>query len=227
MGRWTAERWAASTGIGFVIVLVIGNLLPGSPKKYNASAASIVGYLQDKHKELLIAGVLYGIGAVLFLWFLASFAGLFREAGQRRLSTIMYGAGVATVTLGALGDAVGISLARLVYWTDPKTIRALYGLTWFIYGRLYWTLTALALATVLAVRRSKVLPEWYAWLTLVGAVLFVLGGLSEKTKGFFSPSGGMPMIAFIGFLVWILVSSILLVQRTAEAPMGAPATSPM
>ena len=62
MGRWTAERWAASTGIGFVIVLVIGNLIPGSPKKYNASAASIVGYLQDKHKELLIAGVLYGIG---------------------------------------------------------------------------------------------------------------------------------------------------------------------
>lgn len=220
------ERWAAASGIGFAILLFVGNLIPGEPKKYDASSESIVSYLQDKHTQLLIAGMLYGLAYVLFLWFLASFAGAFREAGQRRLSTIIYGAGVATVTIGAVADGLFISLARLAYWVDPKTIQALYGLAWFIYGRIFWTATALALAAVIAARRSSVFPEWYAWLTLVAAVILVLGAISEKSTGFFSPSGGMPMIAFLAILVWVLLSSILLVKRTGEAPMSASASSP-
>ena len=225
MGRsW--ERWAAASGIGFAIVFFVGNLIAGSPKKYDASSASIVSYLQERHTKLLIAGILYGVAYVLFLWFLASFAGAFREAGQGRLSTIIYGAGVATITIGAVADGLSVSLARLAYWVDPKTIQGLYALTWFVYGRLFWTASALALATVLAARRTKVFPEWYAWLTLVAAVLLVLGAFSEKSAGFFSPSGGMPVITFLAVIVWVLISSILLVQKTPDAPMRAPATSP-
>jgi len=227
MGRWTAERWAAASGIAFAVVLLVASLLPGSPKKYNASAASIASYLHDKHKEILIGGVLQGIALVLFLWFIASFAGTFREAGQGRLATIVYGAGVATVAIAAIGDGTMVALARISYWVDPNTVRALYGIDSFFYGRLFWTLTALAVATTLAVRRSRVLPEWYGWLSAGGSVVFLIGALSEKTKGFFSPGGAMEFIAFLVFLAWVLVSSVLLVQRTADAPMSAPATSPM
>ena len=39
----------------------------------------------------------------------------------------MYGAGVATVTLGAVGDGTNIALARLTYFVDPKTVQGLYG----------------------------------------------------------------------------------------------------
>src|SRR6266702_7381265 len=113
MNRWTVKRWAASTGIGFGVLLLVGGLISGSPKKYNASAADISSYLQDKHKELLIGGILFGIGYVLFLWFLASFAGMFRDAGQGRLATVIYGAGVAAVTIGAIADGTGVALAKL------------------------------------------------------------------------------------------------------------------
>jgi hypothetical protein len=227
MGKWTVERWAASTGIGFAVLLLVGGMISGSPKKYNASAADITSYLHKNHKEILIGGILFGIGYVLFLWFVASFAGLFREAGQRRLSTIMYGAGIATVTIAAIGDGTNIALARLVYFDDPKTVQGLYGVQSFFFGRLWWTTAAFALATVLAVRRSKAMPDWYAWLTLVAAVMFVLGGVALKTTGFFSPSGGMGFVAFLSFIVWIVTSSVLLVRRTATAaaPMAAPAMS--
>jgi hypothetical protein len=80
---------------------------------------------------------------------------------------------------------------------------------------------AFALATVLAARRSKAMPDWYAWLTLVPAVLFLLAGLALKSTGFFSPSGAMGFIAFIAFVVWIALSSGLLVQKTAGTSPSA------
>jgi hypothetical protein len=226
MNKWSVERWAASTGIGFAILLLVGGLIPGSPKKYNASAADISSYLTHKHKELLIGGILFGIAYVLFLWFLASFAGMFRDAGQGRLATVIYGAGVATVALAAIGDGVGVALAKLVYVDDPKTVQALYGLQAFVYGRLFWTVTALALATVLAVRRSKAMPDWYAWLTLVAAVLFVIAGVALKSHGFLSPSGAAGFIGFLAIVVWIALSSLLLVQKTASATPAAAASMP-
>lgn len=215
MNKWSVERWAASTGIGFAILLLVGSFIPGSPKKYNASATAIHSYLHGKHKEILIAGILFGIAYVLFLWYLASFAGFFRDAGQGRLATIMYGAGVATVTLAAVGDTIGIGLARLTYWADPNTVRALYGLQAFVYGRLFWVAAAFIFATALATLRSKAMPDWYVWLSVAAGVLVVLGGLSLKTHGFFSPGGAMAFIAFLGFVVWTIVSSVGLVKKTA------------
>jgi hypothetical protein len=223
MNKWSVERWAASTGFGFAVLLVVGNFIPGAPKKWNAAPADIQSYLEGKHKELLIGAVMFGVGYILFLWFLASFAGMFREAGQGRLATIVYGAGVATLGIAAIGDGMLVALEKLSYTSDPKTVQALYGVDTWLYGRVYWTMAALALASWLAVKRSKVLPDWYAWLTLLGAVVFLVAGISVRSKGFFSITGGMGLIGFLAFAVWVAVSSLLLVQRTADAPVAAAA----
>jgi hypothetical protein len=225
MKTWTPERWAASTGVGFAVLLLVGGFLPGSPKKWNASAADIQSYLQDKHKEILIAGALFGVGYILFLWFLASFAGMFREAGQGRLATIVYGAGVATITLGAVGDGLTVGMAKASFGADAHTMQTIYGLTNFLYTRVLWTAAALALAAWLATRRSKAMPDWYAWLTLLAAALFVLGGLALKNNGFFTLTGGMGLIAFLGLVVWVALSSLLLTMRTGSAAPAAPTTS--
>ncbi|MHB8641322.1 MAG: hypothetical protein ACYDA3_00320 [Gaiellaceae bacterium] len=228
MGKWTPERLAASSGIGFVILLVVGSLIPGSPKKYDASAADIATWFHDKHKSILIAGILFGLAYVFFLWFLASFAGTFRAAGEQRLATVIYGAGVAFVTIGAVSDGVMVALSREVsLGADANTIKLLYGVDSFLYSRMFWIATAIALATAIANSRAKAMPDWFGWLSSAGAIVFVIGGLSQKTAGFFSPSGGMVMITFIVFLAWVLVASFLLVQKTATATMGAPATSPL
>jgi hypothetical protein len=41
----------------------------------------------------------------------------------------------------------------------------------------------------------------------VEGVLLVLGGVALKTTGFFSPLGGMTLIAFLGLLVWTLATA--------------------
>lgn len=226
MNKWSMERWAALTGLGFAVLLLVGGFLPGRPNKWNASPADIQTYLHDKHKEILIAGILFGLGYVLILWFLASFAGMFREAGQGRLATIMYGAGVATTAIGAVADGLGVALEKITYTADPGTVAALYGVQTWLTGRLVWTVTAFTLATFLAVRRSKAMPDWYAWLTLLAAALSVLGGLAVKSSGFFSFGGGMGFISFLAIIVWIAISSLLLVQRIgSETPTAAPSTA--
>jgi hypothetical protein len=226
VSRWTAERWAASSGIGFAIVLVVSSFIAGTPPHYNASASKIGAYLHDHHKALTIQSALSGVAVILFLWFLASFAGTFREAGQRRLSTIMYGAGVAGVTLAAVGDAMQIAIVRLNVIDGGGAASAFYAVSVFFYVKLFWPMAALALATALATQRSRALPQWYCGLSVVGAVLFVLGGLSMRQHGFFSPAGAMVWIGFLGFAVWILISSVLLVQKTDATPAAATSTAP-
>ena len=228
MSGWTAERWAASSGVLFVIVFVVGGLLPGAPADYNGSASEISEYLTDKHAELTVQTLLGGLVLVLFLWFLSSFAGMFREAGQRRLSTIMYGSGVAVVAIGAVGDSLTIAAAQLQPVLDSSSVQALYGASFFMYTRLFWFVAALALATGLATLRSRALPQWYAVLTFLGLIVFLVNAVSIRQNGFFSPEGAGSFIGFPVFALWILVSSILLVRKlgvdaAAEAP---PAPSP-
>src|SRR6266571_4403718 len=67
LGRWTAERWAASSGIAFAIILIVSNFLAGTPPHYNASASKIAAFMHDHHSALVVQGILGGVLIVLFL----------------------------------------------------------------------------------------------------------------------------------------------------------------
>ena len=218
------ERWAAMTGLGFAVLFIVSGFLPGSPKKWNASAADIQSYLQGKHKELVVSAMLAGIAYILFLWFLASFAGMFRAEGEGRLATVMYGAGVASIVIGAIGDGIQLGLAKVTFTAvDPTIVAAMYGVGTWLYARIFWTVAALGLAAWLAASRTKAMPDWYSWLSMLGAVIWLVSGFSLKDTGFFSITGGMGVIGFVSIAVWVGISSLLLAQRTAEAPAATPA----
>jgi len=59
-------------------------------------------------------------------------------------------------------------------------------------------------------------------LTLCGSLVFILGGLSIRMHGFFSPAGAMSWIALLTFAGWVFVSSWLVLQKHA-APSHAMA----
>ena len=80
-----------------------------------------------------------------------------------------------------------------------------------------WAAAALAFACSVATRRSHVLPEWYRMFTLCGSLVFVLGGLSIRMHGFFSPAGAMGWVALLVFAGWVLISSWLAMQKHAVA----------
>jgi hypothetical protein len=56
-------------------------------------------------------------------------------------------------------------------------------------------------------------------------VLLIVGATARARDGFWSPTGGVSFICFIVFLVWVLVTSILLTMRMRERrASAAPAT---
>jgi hypothetical protein len=224
--RWSAERWAASSGILFAILLVVSNFLAGTPPHYNASSDKIGAFLTDHHRVLMVQAVLGGVMIVLFLWFVASYAGMFRDAGQGRLATIVYGSGVVIVGIFAAASAIMVALVQLRGTLDSGVIAALYGVSVFFYFKMFWAMAALAFASYLAIHRSHVLPEWYGMLSLAGGLVFVIGGLSVRMHGFFSPAGAMGWIAFFVFAAWVFVGSWLCMQKhPAHSPAMSPAHS--
>jgi hypothetical protein len=82
------RRWDAATGIGFVVLALVGFVLPGEPPKSEDSSKEIVDFFVDKRDQLLAGSVLLFLALVLFLWFLGSVRSYLRaaEGGEGRLS---------------------------------------------------------------------------------------------------------------------------------------------
>jgi hypothetical protein len=209
----------------FATLLLISGFLPGRPAKWYAPAADIQSYLQGKHKEIVAGLVLSGLAYIFLLWFLSTFAGMFRDAGQGRAATVIYGAGVATVAIAAIGGGIQLGLAKITYTADQNTVAAMYGVGTWLYARLFWTMAAMAIATWVAARRTKVMPSWYSVLSLFAACIWIVSGCSLNDTGFFSITGPMGMAGFVSVAVWLGISSIVMQMQhhTADAPAGVPA----
>ncbi len=95
---------------------------------------------------------------------------------------------------------------------DAGTVKALWEIEFTGFGFTF-PLAIVAGATSIAALRSRILPQWFGALGIVGALWFLVGGATYARTGFFSPDGAYGFIGFLAFLVWVLLTSILLLQR--------------
>jgi hypothetical protein len=224
MASWSAQRQAAAAGIGFVVLLVISSAFIGSPPKFDASAEKVTSTFHDDHRRILIGLLISGAAIPFFIWFLAHFVAAVRAAGERALAfAILFGA-IGGGAIAVSGDAVLATLAQSASTGgDPGTIRTLWQLNGMLGGRFEWLLLAAVLATGVAALRGAV-PGWLGWISWAAAVLLLLGAVSIKASGAFSPNNVFAFLGFIGFLVWTVSSSVALwraAPSTSEAPHAA------
>lgn len=222
MRTWPATRLAGAGGFLAIVLFVIGNFIPGAPPKFDDSAQTIAAYFNDHHKSLLVGSILYGVVAPLLIGVVTMLALTIRARGHGELAVIAFAAGVIMLAIGSVGDAVAAAATQIAP-NDAGTVRTLYQIDGFIYGRLYWVGLALVIPVGLAAWRGA-LPRWQAWLSALAAALFVLGGISVKAHGALSPMDVLPFLAFLGFLVWLLGASIVLwrIEARVEVPAAAP-----
>lgn len=227
------ERWGAATGILFVVVLLAAFVFgPDTPPGYDDSAQQVLEYVHDNRGDIQAATALFALGGFLFLWFLGSLARALRLAegpGPARLAAIAFAGGVTTVAVATVGQAAQWAAS---YHTDldPNLVRGLYdvGIGAFLVVGL--GIAALIGATsALALLRAGTLPSWLAIygaaFTLYTLVVTVVGTFQET--GAFSPSDGvLGLLVFLGFLLWTLATSIVLVRKVGAAGIE-PATSPV
>lgn len=207
--RW--ERLVAASGIVFVLLFVLAMVIGGQP------APDVVQYFIDNRGRLLVQSFLAGVASIFFLGFLGSVWSYLRaaEGGSGQLSAVAFAGGILTLGFLMLSLTVTYALAdRMAEIADPDTSRAFYALVIEASDLTFFPVVAFTGASALVILRTKALPGWLGWLGAVVAVLSLSRGTAFFVEsGPFSSAGVLEIVAVMAFILWILLTSILLVRR--------------
>jgi hypothetical protein len=220
------ERWAAGTGVLYVLFAIIGFFFVPDLPQPSTPNEQLLAYFAGKTEELPYQVFFFGLAAISFLWFVGTLAAALRRAEEHTT-------GLAAIAVAAGATANAIFLAGMVFWSamaasadtilDQGVARGLYDA-----GRFAYTLSGLpAAAFVLAVSvgalRTRFLPAAVGWAGVLLVVVLVLD-VAAATIGDnddFGPTGSYGVVTFLLFLTWIFVTSLLLMQRVAPRRRAA------
>jgi Domain of unknown function (DUF4386) len=210
------HRWAALSGIAFVVLMLTGAALVTDIPKADASAQEIASYLTDSgnHTRNIIGAYLWVLGGLAFLGFVAGLRTVLRraEGDAGILSNVVFGAGVVFTAVWSASAVALASVAYAVEFSDapvsnPDLVRVLPSL-----GALLLLLGGgfagilLLLATSTLIFRTGVLPRWLAWFGILVAIALIF----DVTYGNIVP-----------LLAWVVGASIVLLRRQDETATAA------
>lgn len=210
-------RIAALAGLAFVVLVIAGGVVHGSPPSPNATAAQITHFYLQHHSAVIVSLVMASMGFVLLIVVAVVLASELRAAGRTAAAATLLASitGAAAVSVLTGGIEVGVAQAA-VSSTGPQFVRGAYFLANGLYPTPYLFVALAAAAVVLGAR--GVLPTWFAWISGIVAVLNVLGGISVKTSSFFATNdGGAIVLAGLALAVWVLAAGWIMWRRAAEA----------
>ena len=208
MRTWTFERLGAVAGLAFIALSLIGDFSSGSPPGTDDSAGKIASYFSGHHRGVIASVVLTGIAGPFFVWFLVALVLRLRAVGETAWAVAAFALALAALAAGFAADAFYGSLARIAVTADKSVAKSVYQLDGFFTVKSFWFEAAAILAVAIAAWRA--LPRWYALVSLAAALVTALGGIAVANDGFLAPLGGLTELAFLGLLVWIVASVVLL-----------------
>ena len=204
--RW--PRVLPLTGVLFVILAVLAFVVSGETPGTDDSAQTILSFYQDNDSSQLWAGALLAWGAVAFLFFLGVLRAVLHAAEGEiaRFSAIAFGGGliaaVGMLSFAGFTFVLGDTADNLA----PEAAQALNALNTDFFFPVAIGTGTLMIATGIGSLRSRALPPLLSWAALV------IGIVAITPLGFF---------AFLVFLIWTLVVSVMLWRRSPT--LGTPA----
>ena len=210
------QRWAALSGIVFVVLMLTGAFFVIDVPAPDASTQEIAGYLADSgnHTRNIVGAYLWVLGGLAFLGFVAGLRAVLRraEGDPGTLSSLVFGAGVvftavwsvSAVALAAVAYSVGFADAPV---SDPDLVRVLpqLGSLLLLLGGGFAGIL-LVLATSMLTFRTRVLQRWLAWFGILVAIALVFDVTYMNI---------LPLVA------WVLFASIALLMRQDETATAA------
>jgi hypothetical protein len=220
------ERWAAATGIGFVLSSAIAFLIVPDPPSADEGSEFVLNFFALNDADLMWQSFFFGLGAVFLLWFGGTLAVALRRAegdDLGRVPTIVTASVGASVALFLVGVTAGGALASGIEGMDQGVAYGLYQLASFAFVMTDFPAATFIWAASLGIARSGLLPASVGWVGgVVGLLLIVnAGGRLLADSADFAPGGTVNTISFALFLFWVLVTSIFLMQRVPIARRAA------
>jgi hypothetical protein len=195
----------------WVVAIVILEGSTDAPDE-RAPAAEYLQYYSDDETPLLVGGFIFMLGAVVFLWFLALLRARLGPAGATAAAAFAGGiaASVCLLLLPGAEMAAAISVGE-DHDVGAEAAQALHSIPDMFFIGAELSLAVLVAAVGVASVRTRVLPRWFGWVSLLLALVLLI-----------VPIGWAGML--FAFPLWTIVVSVLLVLRPGQ-PAAAPEPS--
>jgi hypothetical protein len=206
----------AGAGALFVVLTVVGLGVGGDHPLSTGPIEPIRSrFLTDPGPVAIQAGSYIQVIAVLLLVvFGARIARRLWIGDQPTLAAVGLAATVIAAGLVLMENALLSVLAFSVAADgDVGAIKALYALRHILLAYLYFPLALLAFALAVAALRAKLFPRWYGWSTAAFGVVLLSGGADVARSGFFMSQGDHWFYVLLLFVLWVLITSGLLLGR--------------
>lgn len=202
-------------GIVYGLLFIAAFILLGSEPSTGASAASLIKYYHS-HRVSVTAGVfVIAAAAVVLSFFLSSLRRTLSRTNEgRHIASIVTIGGAVYISGLVLMGALNIALIDSAHYGMSTTAQTLN-----VFGNDAWLpvvvgISILTLGTGVAALRSRALPRWLAWASVVLGILAI--------------SGPLGAIAFLVTPVWTLATGIVLIRSSGseENADAVPTTAP-
>jgi hypothetical protein len=203
-------RWAPLTGVIFAVLTAVMTVvgMRDSPE-FAGPADDYLRYYTDSKSDIMLAGAA-GVISVLFLvWFLGTLSSMLRraEGGEGRVALI----GVIGGAVGAASWLIGVSAFVLpaIRLDNQDTLSVELATVFGDLSNILMGMAATAgfgvllLATALIGLRTRAIPAWLTWVSLIAGVVMEI-----------------PWISFVGifiFPVWVLIVAVLELTKSGSS----------
>lgn len=203
-----------------LVVMVLGLALvplPSSPDSA-ASAAKVVSFFSDHQKSQQALAFIVWYAMLLTVIFAASLRAHLRRSGASEglVALGFLGSGVLAAAFSVAAGTV-YAAADVPTTISPAAEQALNVLQDDVFPAVFVGVALLMLGYGLAIARAeaKLLPVWLGWLALIVALVAVIPPVS--------------FVSLFGFLIWMLLASVLLFLRqdNSVSATEAAAASPV
>lgn len=220
-------RWGGVAGLGFVVLAMIGQFLPGLPPRVDSTATEITAYFTDGRGQILLAALLWSAAAALVIWFASAFAEAIREREERSDLHLALVAGAVLV-----GGAIFINAALIgstaygIAGRSPDLTMMHFELAAVLTTTIGFASALPLTAAGLGVLRTHMMPDWLGYLALLAAVVSVIGAFGIFVSDGIFVAGGpiMTLVPLLLSALWVLCGSYYMVRE--HLPEVA-ATKPM
>jgi hypothetical protein len=196
------------TGILFVVLVVVSIFTgpSGSATNSNANPAKTLAYFQAPHAHYAgLSALLITLAVTIGLFFFASVRDyLRRDEAQASLAGTAFGGAIIFGASGALSAGALLAISDSPKTLLPATAQMLNLIQNDVSNGMQAAgLAVFFLAVGIAVIRSRLLPLWWGWLTIV--------------LGLVAASVILSFAAFIGMGVWAIVTAIMMYVKLGKA----------
>jgi hypothetical protein len=177
-------------------------------------AQKIAAYLMEQRSALLASMYAFGLGwCAVLLVYVAGLRVVLRsaEGGPGVLCSLGFGGGVA---LAAMLAAMGAMLCAAVFAApeDAGVAKALFVGSLILANFSAFPTIALVAPFSIVMIRTGAVGKWVGWIGIASAGAHLAASLALAEHGPLSPIGLVPALAPVTFLIWSLMTSIVLLR---------------